>query len=93
MNSVLALNLLIAAMDDTYSQVSANKHALWRKLRVRAVLVLDQLMAIPGIRRKFLGKSVLYDKGSNAWYMEVHNRGQKQTEYSDTPWDAFRKSL
>ena len=93
MNSVLALNLLIAAMGDTYSQVSGNKHALWRKLRVRAVLVLDQLMAIPGIRRKFLGKSILYDKGSNAWYMEVHNRGQKQTEYSDTPWDAFRKSL
>ena len=93
MNSVLALNLLIAAMGDTYSQVSASKHALWRKLRVRAVLVLDRLIAIPGIRRRFIGKNILYDKESDSWYMEVHNRGQNHTEYSDTPWDAFRKSL
>ena len=93
MNSILVLNLLIAAMGDTYSQVSANKHALWRKLRVRAVLTLDRLMMVPAIRRRFLGKNVAYDKAIDFWYMEVCTSERKPTEYSDTPWDALRKIL
>ena len=57
MNSVSELSLLMASMADTYTQVSANKHALWRKVRGRvAVLTLDQLMLIPGMRERFLGK-------------------------------------
>ena len=93
MNSILVLNLLIAAMGDTYSQVSANKHALFRKLRVRAVLTLDRLIMVPVIRRRFLGKNVAYDKATDFWYMEVCTSERKPTEYSDTPWDALRKSL
>ena len=93
MNSILVLNLLIAAMGDTYSQVSANKHALFRKLRVRAVLTLDRLIMVPAIRRRFLGKNVVYDKATDFWYMEVCTSERKPTEYSDTPWDALRKSL
>ena len=62
----------MASMADTCSQVSANKHALWRKLRVWvAVLTLDQLMIIPGMRKRFLGKNIRHDASSDVWYMEV----------------------
>ena len=95
-NSVLVLNLLIAVMGDTYFRVSANKHdkhALWRKLRVRAVLTLDRLMIIPGMRKRFLGKNIIYDASSDVWYIEVCTSEDKHSGYSDTPWGASVKSL
>ena len=71
--TVLLLNLLIAAMGDTYAGISENKECIWLKMRVRSVLILDRFCHFGFIRRRMMGNGLNYKQEARKWILKVDN--------------------
>ena len=71
--TVLLLNLLIAAMGDTYAGISENKECIWLKMRVRSVLILDRLLYFGFLRRRMMGRDLYYKLEARKWTLKVDN--------------------
>ena len=90
--TVLLLNLLIAAMGDTYAGVSANKEGLWLKMRVKSVLMLDRISSFSFLRKRMMGKDMQYNEGLQKWLFTVDNIHEECTGKPETLVQSFKRS-
>ena len=71
--TILLLNLLIAAMGDTYTGMAVGKTGLWLKMQVKSVLSLDTIISFNYIRKRMVGKDISYNEVARKWYLTVDN--------------------
>ena len=71
--TVLLLNLLIAAMGDTYAGISGNQECIWLKMRVRSVLILDRFFHFGIIRQRIMRNGLIYKQEARKWILKVDN--------------------
>ena len=70
--AVLLLNMLIAALADTYAEFSGCRHALWLKMRVRSVLVTER-RSMGWYLRWRLRRIMEYSEAEGKWYLRVED--------------------
>ena len=90
--TVLLLNLLIAAMGDTYACISENKDCIWLKMRVRSVLILDRFFHFGFIRRRMVGKNLIYKQDSRKWILKVDNTHIHGNVCRESLYDSILRS-
>ena len=91
--TVLLLNLLIAAMGDTYAGISENKEGIWLKMRVRSVLILDRFLHFGVLRRRMLGNGISYKKDARKWLLIVDNMHMHAKGCHESLWDSIVRSF
>ena len=91
--TVLLLNLLIAAMGDTYAGISENKECIWLKMRVRSVLILDRFLHFSVLRRCMMGHGLIYKRDSRRWILRVDNMHMHANISVESLWDSIVRSF
>ena len=67
---MLLLNMLIAAMSNSYSELAGYQEQLWTRSRAAAMLLLERQFF--WFLSKFMNKRCLeYDEDSNRWYFQI----------------------
>ena len=84
LGTILLLNMLIASMSDTFSQLSDAKETLWLKMRLYSILIFERRMFIYMLRRR-LRNIFQYDETNGKWYLEVElSAGTSSTNIFET---------
>ena len=91
--TVLLLNLLIAAMGDTYAGISENKECIWLKMRVRSVLMLDRFLHFSLFRRRMLGHDLFYKHEARKWILKVDNTDRHMDVIEESLCDSVLRSF
>ena len=72
LGAILLLNMLTAALADTYASYSDSRHPLWLKMRVRNVLVLER-RSLNCFLRWRLHRIMEYSDKEKIWYLRVED--------------------
>ena len=89
--TVLLLNLLIAAMGNTYTSVSRNKDGIWLKMRVRSVLLLDRFLHWGPLRQRMMGNDIFFWPDAKRWILKVDNTHAEVG--TESLWDSIIRSF
>ncbi len=68
---VLMLNVLIAAMSDTYMQTSENKRNKFQRIRMEDVLALERKFPTAIIKLFYINRFLCYDEHRQTWVLPV----------------------
>ena len=83
LSSVVLMNMLIAMMNSTYSDVKSVRLTAWRLESLRMAVWLDTNFSIIS-RLRLIRFKARFDKWQNRWYMEkVPDKGQSTRSLSD----------
>jgi transient receptor potential cation channel subfamily V protein 5 len=97
-STVLLINMLIAAMSDTYASMSGVRNTIWRKLRMATVLLLERRSISCSMRRR-MRNCLLYNEDRGIWVLPIkelnhlrntvsHDIYQQRDDYSDSIIDV-----
>ncbi len=68
--TILLMNMLIAAMSDTYGAISGSRMNLWRKMRVASIMLMER-RSLPCVIRYNVKRYLQWDEDKHIWVLPV----------------------